>query len=88
MTPTMKKLAGPAATMLALAMLATTAPAAHAANYCIKDGAQAAHGCGYPNMERCRAASSGIGGICSRAPVATSSGAALAHRAQQASRES
>src|SRR6185312_14875614 len=31
----------------------------------ITNGAQAAHGCGYPTMEACQAASAGIGGMCS-----------------------
>ena len=45
-----------------------TAPAAKADDYCITNGAQAAHGCGYPTMEACRqAANGGIGGSCSQA---------------------
>jgi len=42
-----------------------TAPTAQADDYCITNGAQTAHGCGYPTMETCRAASAGIGGSCS-----------------------
>jgi hypothetical protein len=42
------------------------APAARADDYCITNGAQAAHGCGYSSMEACRAAASGIGGMCSQ----------------------
>jgi hypothetical protein len=54
------------AATLALALAASvTAPAAQAAEFCITNGAQAAHGCGYPTMEACQAASSGIGGMCS-----------------------
>jgi hypothetical protein len=80
MRPTTNKITGSAA-MLAFSFFAIPAPAVYADNYCIKDGAQAAHGCGYPSIERCRAASSGIGGICSRSPVAQSSDrAATAHR--------
>ncbi len=83
MRPTTQKAIALAATLLALAVFMTTATAANAASYCIKDGAQAAHGCGYPNLERCKAASSGIGGICSRAPADQSSDSALSHQARQ-----
>ena len=38
-----------------------SAPSAYAEDYCITNGAQTAHGCGYPSMEMCRAASAGIG---------------------------
>lgn len=55
-----------AATLFASAFLMMTAPAAQAEDYCITNGAQAARGCGYPTMEACRAASSGIGGICAQ----------------------
>jgi hypothetical protein len=44
-----------------------SAPSAYADDYCITNGAQSAHGCGYPSMETCRAASAGIGGSCSLA---------------------
>lgn len=48
--------------------LVMTAPTAHAEGYCITNGAQVAHGCGFPTMEACRATSSGIGGTCAPAP--------------------
>jgi uncharacterized protein YfaQ (DUF2300 family) len=72
MKPTSKTFAASAATLFACAFLVMTAPAAKADDYCITNGAQTAHGCGYPSMEQCRAASSGIGGSCSRAGNAQS----------------
>ena len=65
MTPTSKTFAASAATLFALAFFAMTASTARADDYCITNGAQAAHGCGYQSMEACRAASAGIGGTCS-----------------------
>ena len=65
MTSTSKTLIASAATLFTLALFSVTAPAAQAAEFCITNGAQAAHGCGYPTMEACQAASSGIGGMCS-----------------------
>ena len=64
MKPISKMITASAATLFTFAFLGMTAPAVHADEYCITNGAQAAHGCGYPSMEACRAASSGIGGTC------------------------
>lgn len=61
---TSKTFAASAATVFTFAFLAMTASTAQAADYCITNGAQTAHGCGYPTMEACRAASAGIGGSC------------------------
>src|SRR5262249_58614905 len=63
---TSKTFAASAATVFTLALFAITAPAAQADDFCISNGAQAAHGCGYPTMEACRAAAGGIGGTCSQ----------------------
>lgn len=57
--------AASAAALFTFALVAVTAPSARADDYCITNGAQAAHGCGYPTMEACQAASAGIGGMCS-----------------------
>src|SRR3954447_3578878 len=62
MISTSKTFVASAATLFASAFLMMTAPAAQAEDYCITNGAQAAHGCGYPTMEACRAAAGGIGG--------------------------
>jgi hypothetical protein len=67
MKPTSKTFMAATASLFTFAFLAMAAPAAHAEDYCITNGAQAAHGCGYPTMEACRAASAGIGGSCSAA---------------------
>jgi len=83
MTPTAKTFAASAAAMLSLALLMTTAPAARADDYCITNGAHAAHGCGYPTMEACRAASSGIGGSCTQSGGAKSTNDALAYQPKQ-----
>jgi len=64
MKPTSKTFTASAATLFAFAFIVMTAPTARADDYCITNGAQAAHGCGYPSMETCRAASAGIGGTC------------------------
>lgn len=64
MKSTSKTFTASFATLFTSAFFMMTAPAAHADDYCITNGAQAAHGCGYPSMETCRAASAGIGGIC------------------------
>lgn len=66
MTSTSKTFVASAATLFAAAFFMTTAPAAKAEDYCITNGAQAAHGCGYPTMEACRQAAGGIGGTCSQ----------------------
>jgi hypothetical protein len=80
MRPTLKKkkkkITVSAATLLASVFVITATPAVYADDFCITNGAQAAHGCGYPTMEACRAASSGIGGICSQAPNSQSHGSA------------
>jgi Protein of unknown function (DUF3551) len=66
MTTTSIKLTTAAAAITSL-FFVMSAPAAYADDYCITNGAQTAHGCGYPSMETCRAASAGIGGTCSLA---------------------
>ena len=58
--------------MFTSVFLVMSAPAAYADDYCITSGAQAGHGCGYPSMETCRAAASGISGTCSLAGGSTS----------------
>jgi hypothetical protein len=60
------------------------ATGARADDYCITNGAQAAHGCGYPTMEACRAAAVGIGGMCSQSggSSTSSSSDALAYHAE------
>ncbi|KQT29387.1 MULTISPECIES: DUF3551 domain-containing protein [Bradyrhizobium] len=73
-----------AATLFASALLTMTAPAAtQAEEYCITNGAQAAHGCGYPTMEACRAATAGIGGICSQSGGAKTANDAFALQPKQ-----
>jgi len=83
MKPISKMITAPAATLFTFAFFVMTAPAVHADEYCITNGAQAAHGCGYPSMEVCRAASSGIGGMCASAPIAQSPSNALAYHPKQ-----
>jgi hypothetical protein len=83
MKPISKMIAASAATLFALGFLGMTAPAAYADDYCITSGAQAAHGCGYPTMEACRADSAGIGGICTPALSAKSPSNALAYQPKQ-----
>jgi hypothetical protein len=65
MTLTSKTFSASAAALFAFAFLAMTAPAAKADDFCIINGAQTAHGCGYPTMAACQAASAGMGGMCS-----------------------
>lgn len=85
MTSTSKTFVASAATLFASAFLMMTAPAAQAEDYCITNGAQAAHGCGYPTMEACRQAAGGIGGSCSQAGGgAKTSNDALAFQPKQA----
>lgn len=84
MTPISKTFVASAAALFASAFLAMTAPAAQAEDFCITNGAQAAHGCGYPTMEACRAASSGIGGSCSQSGGARTTNDALAYQPRQA----
>lgn len=73
MTSTSKTLTAAAAALFASLFFVMTAPAAYADDYCITGGAQVAHGCGYPSMETCRAASAGIGGTCSLAAGSSTS---------------
>src|SRR5512142_3385038 len=82
MTSTSKTFVASAATLFASAFLVMTAPAARADDYCITNGAQAAHGCGYPTMEACRAAADGIGGVCAQSSGAKTSDA-LAYQPKQ-----
>ena len=84
MTSTSKYTLASAATLFTFGFLAMTAPAAYADDYCITGGAQVAHGCGYPSMEVCRAASLGIGGSCMQAPGAQSAENAHAYLPKQA----
>lgn len=84
MTSTSKTIAASAATLFASAFLVLSAPAAKADDYCITNGAQAAHGCGYPTMEACRAAAGGIGGMCSQSGGAKTTNDALAFQPKQA----
>jgi hypothetical protein len=71
--------AAPAAAAMTLALFAVTAPtAARADDFCISNGAQAAHGCGYPTMEACKQASAGIGGSCSQSASASNTNNAMA----------
>lgn len=84
MTSTSKTFVASAATLFASAFLMMTAPAAQAEEYCITNGAQAAHGCGYPTMETCRAAAGGIGGTCSQSGGAKTSNDALAYQPKRA----
>ncbi|MCK1742392.1 DUF3551 domain-containing protein [Bradyrhizobium sp. 139] len=83
MTTISKTFVASAATLFASAFLMMTAPAANADDFCITNGAQAAHGCGYPTMEACRAASGGIGGSCSQSSGAKTSNDALAYQPKQ-----
>jgi hypothetical protein len=71
MKPTSMKLATASAALFTSLFFVMSAPSAYADDYCITSGAQAAHGCGYPTMETCRAASAGIGGTCSLAGGST-----------------
>ncbi len=83
MTSMSKTLVASAATLFASAFLVMTAPAARAEDYCITNGAQAAHGCGYPTMEACRAAAGGIGGTCAQSGGAKTSHDAFAQQPKQ-----
>ena len=80
MTSTSKTIAASAATLFASAFFVLSAPAAKADDYCITNGAQAAHGCGYPTMEACRSAAGGIGGTCSQSGGAKTSNDAMAYQ--------
>ncbi|WP_407112273.1 DUF3551 domain-containing protein [Bradyrhizobium sp. LMG 9283] len=83
MTSPSKTFVTSAATLFASAFLTIAAPAAKADDFCITNGAQAAHGCGYPTMEACRQAAGGIGGTCSQAGGAKSNNDAFAFQPKQ-----
>ena len=80
MTSISKTFVASAATLFASAFLMMAAPAAQAEEYCITNGAQAAHGCGHPTMEACRAAADGIGGMCAQSGGAKTPNDAFAHQ--------
>jgi hypothetical protein len=83
MKPTSKKFTASTAAVFTFAFLVMMAPAAQADDYCITNGAQAAHGCGYPSMETCQAASSGIGGTCSLSSSSKNPSDAQAYQPKQ-----
>lgn len=83
MTSTSKTFVASGATLFASAFLMMAPPAAKADDFCITNGAQAAHGCGYPTMEACRQAAGGIGGTCSQSGGAKTSNDALAFQPKQ-----
>ena len=64
MTSTSKTLTAAGAALFTSMFFVIASPAAYADDFCITSGAQVAHGCGYPTMEACHAASAGIGGTC------------------------
>jgi hypothetical protein len=84
MTPISKTFTAAAATLFTSMFFVMTAPAAYADDYCITSGAQVAHGCGYPSMETCRAASAGIGGTCAPSLSNKKPSDALAYQPKQA----
>ena len=65
------KIAASGAALFAFALMMTAAPAARADDFCITNGAQAAHGCGYPSMETCQMAANGMGGTCTQSHSAS-----------------
>jgi len=85
MKSTSTKITASAAALFTFALLVMTAPVARADDYCITNGAQAAHGCGYQTMEQCRAASAGVGGSCSLSASSSSknTGNAMAFQPKQ-----
>ena len=83
MTLASKKFAASAATLFTFAFFVMTASTAQADDYCITNGAQAAHGCGYQTMEACQAASAGIGGTCSLSSSSKNPSDSLAYQAKQ-----
>jgi hypothetical protein len=83
MKPTSKTFSASAATLFSLALLTMAAPAAKADDFCITSGAQAAHGCGYPTMEACHAATAGMGGICAPSASNKSPSDALNYQPKQ-----
>lgn len=78
-----KKVTMSATTLATVVFFAGMVPVARAADYCITNGAQAAHGCGYPSMEMCEAAASGIGGSCAAAASSTNPNNALGYAPKQ-----
>lgn len=84
MKSTWKTFAASAATALTFACFLATAPSARADDFCITNGAQTAHGCGYPTMEACRAASAGMGGTCSQSASSTTPSNAMAQQTEHA----
>jgi hypothetical protein len=78
-----KIFAASAATLCTSVFFVMAAPAAHAEDYCITNGAQAAHGCGYPSMETCKAAAAGIGGTCAQGASPKNPGDALNYQPKQ-----
>ena len=83
MKSTSKTFTASAATLFALAFFVMSAPTARADDYCITNGAQTAHGCGYPSMETCRAASAGIGGTCTAVLSSKTPSDALGYQPKQ-----
>ena len=88
MKPTSMKLATASAALFTSLFFVMSAPSAYADDYCITNGAQSAHGCGYPSMETCRAASAGIGGTCSLAAGSSTSSPNNANAQVQSKRQS
>jgi len=80
MKPISKTITASVAASFAFAAFVMTAPAVYAEDYCITNGAQVAHGCGYPSMEACRASSAGIGGTCAAAASSSNPSNALAYQ--------
>jgi len=83
MKPTSKTFTASAATLFTFAFFAMTGPTVHADEYCITGGAQVAHGCGYPSMETCKAASAGIGGTCAAVSSSKNPSDALGYQPKQ-----
>jgi uncharacterized protein DUF3551 len=88
MKSTSWKLTTASAALFTSLFFVMSAPAAYADDYCITNGAQTAHGCGYPSMETCRAASAGIGGTCSLAAGSSTSSPNNANAQVQSKRQS
>jgi hypothetical protein len=81
----LKTVAAPAAVFVAaIAFAAMTAPEASAGEFCRRDVTGHMTSCGFSNMERCQAASSGIGGDCFRDPYLNDSGSAYAYHPKSA----
>jgi hypothetical protein len=86
MTPTSKTFTAAGAALFTSMFFVIASPAAYADDFCITSGAQVAHGCGYPTMEACRAASAGIGGTCAASASNNKPNEALAYQPKQAHR--